>query len=125
MYSLSPQETWTRVNADKPHRELLHGDFEVRPATPWNYALLVDAKNPETSLQFEEKPVGLRAFSPEGAGMVGKVKGRLLKNWRLTNGWAAEVPPELQESTEPVQELTLIPYGCTNIRITEFPRLKS
>jgi hypothetical protein len=25
---------------------------------------------------------------------------------------------------EPVEDITLIPYGCTNIRITEFPKLK-
>jgi hypothetical protein len=25
---------------------------------------------------------------------------------------------------EPDEEVTLVPYGCTNIRITEFPRLK-
>lgn len=125
VYSLSPEETWTRVNADKPYRELPHGDFEVRPATPWNYGLLIDPKNPEASLRFEEKPVGARPFSPEGAGMAARVRGRLLKNWRLAHGWAAEIAPELQESSEPLQELTLIPYGCTNIRITEFPRLKS
>jgi hypothetical protein len=57
--------------------------------------------------------------------MAARVRGRLLKNWRLAHGWAAEIAPELQESSEPLQELTLIPYGCTNIRITEFPRLKS
>jgi len=125
VYSLSPEETWTRVNVDKPYRELPHGDFEVRPATPWNYGLLIDDKNPEASLRFEEKPVGSKPFSPEGAGMAARVRGRLLKNWRLAHGWAAEIAPELQESSEPLQELTLIPYGCTNIRITEFPRLKS
>jgi hypothetical protein len=125
VYSLCPEETWTRVNADKPYRELPHGDFEVRPATPWNYGLLIDTKNPEASLRFEEKPVGSKPFSPEGAGMAARVRGRLLKNWRLAHGWAAEIAPELQESSEPLQELTLIPYGCTNIRITEFPRLKS
>jgi DNA excision repair protein ERCC-2 len=42
LYSLKLEESWTRVNADKPHRELPHGDFEVRPASPWNYALLLD-----------------------------------------------------------------------------------
>ncbi len=125
VYSLSPEENWTRVNADKPHRELPHGDFEVRPATPWNYGLLVDKKNPEASIRFEERTVGAKPFSPEGAGMAGRVRGRLLKNWRLAHGWAAEFAPGAQESSEPLKELTLIPYGCTNIRITEFPQLKS
>jgi uncharacterized protein len=124
VYSLSPGETWTRVNADKPHRELPHGDFEVRPSTPWNYGLLVDEKNLEASMRFEERPVGEKPFSPEGAGMAAKVQGRQLRNWRLAQGWAGEFAPGPQESTEPLQELTLIPYGCTNIRVTEFPRLK-
>ena len=78
----------------------------------------------EASVRFEERPVGEKPFSPEGAGMAAKVKGRQLRNWRLAHGWAAEFAPGLQESAEPLQELTLIPYGCTNIRVTEFPRLR-
>ncbi|MEN6574987.1 MAG: beta-L-arabinofuranosidase domain-containing protein [Phycisphaerales bacterium] len=124
VYSLKLGEEWTRVNADKPHRELPHGDFEVRPTTPWNYGLLMDEAKPETSVTFEEQPVGEKPFSPEGAGVVAKAKGRRLPNWKLEHGWAAEVPPEPQSSKEPIEELTLIPYGCTNIRVTEFPRIK-
>ena len=123
VYSLKLGEKWTRVNADKPHRELPHGDFEVRPTTPWNYGLLVDETRPENSITFIEQPVGEKPFSPEGAGMVAKVKGRKLPSWKLEHGWAGEVPPEPQSSKEPVEDLALIPYGCTNIRVTEFPRL--
>lgn len=125
VYSLSPEESWTRVNADKPHRELPHGDFEVRPTSPWNYGVLFDPDRPSAGLTFEERPVGEKPFSPEGAGTAARVRGRRLPAWKLRHGWADEVPVEPQSSQEPLEELTLIPYGCTNIRVTEFPRLKS
>jgi hypothetical protein len=76
VYALKIAETWTRVNADKPHRELPHGDFEVRPASPWNYGLVVDEAHPDQSVRFEERPVGVQPFSPDGAGMAAKATGR-------------------------------------------------
>ncbi|NWG13625.1 MAG: glycoside hydrolase family 127 protein [Acidobacteria bacterium] len=125
VYSLKIGEKWTQVNRNRLFRELPHGDFEVRPATPWNYGLIVDEGDPAAGLGFEERPVGEKPFSPEGAGVVAKVRGRRLPGWRLVRGWAGEIAPGLQESSEPIEELTLIPYGCTNIRVTEFPRLKA
>jgi hypothetical protein len=132
VYSLKIGESWTQVNAGKPNRELPHGDFEVRPTTPWNYGLVVDEDNVDAGVRFEERPVGDKPFSPEGAGVIAKARGRLLPGWKLARGWAAELSPadvawahpDAPGPMEPLEELTLIPYGCTNIRITEFPRLK-
>lgn len=125
VYALAIGEKWARVNEDKPHRELPHADWEVHPTTDWNYGLLVDEDRPESGLRFEERPVGEHPFSPEGAGMAARATGCKLPGWGLKHGWAAEFPPEPQESNEPDEELTLLPYGCTNIRVTEFPRLKA
>lgn len=131
VYALAIAEEWTRIHADQPHRELPHGDFEVRPATPWNYGLVLDPEHPERSLGFEERAVGARPFSPEGAPVVGRGKGRRILTWKLAHGWAGEVSPADSawahplpaESLGPVEDVRLVPYGCTNLRITEFPRL--
>jgi hypothetical protein len=124
VFSLSPEEEWTRVNADKPHRELPHGDFEVRPASPWNYGLILDPDIPGQDLEFRERPVGDVPFSPGGAGVSASVRARRLPRWGMAHGWAGEITPGVQESDEPEEMITLLPYGCTNIRVTEFPRLK-
>lgn len=124
VYALRIQEEWTRVNADKPHRELPHADWEVRPESPWNYGLLIDEQQPEQSVRFEERPVGEQPFSPDGAAVVATVQGRQLPDWKLQHGWAGEIAPEERHSKEPLEDVTLIPYGCTNLRIGEFPRLR-
>jgi len=124
VYSLSPQEEWTRVHVGEPQRELPHGDFEVRPASAWNYGLVLDPESPETGVTFEERQIGDHPFSPEGAGMQARVSGRKLPDWKLRHGWADEVGSGAYSSNEPLEEVALIPYGCTNIRVTEFPRLE-
>jgi uncharacterized protein len=129
VYSLAIGEQWTRINADKPHRELPHGDFEVRPTTAWNYGLVLDAARLESEVAFEERPVGERPFAPDGAGVVARAKGRRIEGWKLVNGWAGEISradpawarPQSPELLGPLEEVRLLPYGCTNIRVTEFP----
>lgn len=121
VYSLGIREKRTRIHEDLPHRELPHGDFEVRPASAWNYALVMDPAHPEKSLRFEEREVGERPFSPEGAGMLAKTQAKQLPSWKLAHGWAEEVPPIVPKTESPLEDVSLIPYGCTNLRVTEFP----
>ena len=91
--SFTLQTTTVYIHADKPGRELPHGDFEVRPTTPWNYGLALDPARPADGLRFEERPIGERPFSPLGAGMVAFARARRIPSWKLAHGWAAEISP--------------------------------
>jgi uncharacterized protein len=124
VYSLKIGEEWKRIHADKSHRELPHGDWEVHPVTPWNYALDVDENHLAENIRFEEHPVGDMPFSPEGAPVSASVKGIRLEDWSLVHGSAGNMPVSPVDASGETVRLLLIPYGCTNLRLTQFPTVK-
>ena len=124
VYALKIAEQWTPIHTDRPNREPPHGDYEVRPTSPWNYGLDIDESTLADGVTFTEHPVGDCPFSPEGAPVSAKVKGRRLPQWQDRGGDATDMPESPTVSQEPREELTLLPYGCTHLRITEFPTLR-
>ena len=128
VYSLKIGEDWRQVpegaEGHSPHAQPPHADWEVYATTPWNYALDVDESTVAEEASFAERPVGDCPFSPDGAPVVAKAKGKRLPGWQKDKACTGEIPESPVASDEAVEELTLVPYGCTTLKITEFPTLK-
>lgn len=115
-YALKIDAEWKAIRGKKPAQ-----DFEVRPLSKWNYALVLDPANPGKNLSVAEKGVKMPCFSEDRAPVVMTAKARELPSWGL-DGASASPPPQSPVATSsPVKDVTLIPYGSAKLRITEFP----
>lgn len=121
IYSLAIDEDWRVSVRGRPHNEPPHGEWEVHPKSPWNVAV---RRRPANEVGFVAHPVGEAPFSPAGSPVSAELPARLVPGWTLERN-AAQPPPESPideaDACEKEEKVRLIPYGCTNLRITEFP----
>jgi len=121
VYAMPVKERWVQTNTALPYREFPHCDYEVYPMSDWNYGLAIDESDLQ-AISFERRPLDERPFSPECAPIIARVPAKKVA-WAMEDGVCAPVPDVSQMSSE-TEKIDLIPYGCTNLRITEMPSVK-
>jgi Uncharacterized protein conserved in bacteria len=113
-------------------------DWEIDPKSEWNYGLLINKTNIMRGLKVTENPVSKYPFSDKGdmiwsadsgkysawtqdAPVIIRARGMKIPEWSMKNN-SADVPPLSPVKPEGDAEIiTLVPYGCARLRITEFP----
>ncbi len=113
-------------------------DWEIDPKSSWNYGLLISKADPMRGINVTENPVTKYPFSDKGdmvwsadsgkyvkwtqdAPVVIKARGMKIPEWTMKDN-SADVPPLSPVKPEGDAEvITLVPYGCARLRITEFP----
>jgi DUF1680 family protein len=115
-YSLKIGEKWVRSGSEK------WPDWEVFPTTPWNYGLVLNEKNPASSIKIKRRqPVTSQPFAHEAVPITLVAKARRIPQWGMELNCAGPVPSSPVLTAEPIEEVELIPMGAARLRISVFP----
>lgn len=118
VFALEIGEAWTRIPGTPAF-----GDWEVRPTTAWNYALMLAPEQPVVDFRVERASLSTPPFSHQQKAVRIYTHGQRIPEWTLVDNSAGPLPERLLQASTPVEPLTLLPYGCARLRIAEFPYL--
>ncbi len=119
-YSVKIGEQWRRCGGTDEWPE-----WEVLPASAWNYGLVLDRDRPARHLRVAK--VGAVADQPwtaDAAPIEIEAIARRIPGWRIGEDETVEpVPQSPVFSDEPEETITLIPLGCARLRMSVLPTI--
>lgn len=121
IYSLSIEEEWVKHEyiRDGVERKYPYCDYEIYPRSKWNYAFCSD------NFEVCEHEIGDIPFSSSNPPVTIETQGVEI-DWGYEEGYndLASKVPHSTEPLGPCHKITLKPYGCTNLKMTELPKVK-
>ena len=119
-YSLKIEERWEKYGNRNPNWP----EWEVFPASPWNYGLVVDGQNPAKSFEVVRKagPVAEQPWTAASVPVSLRAKARKIAAWEADRfQMVGKLQPSPVKSDAPVETVTLIPMGAARLRICSLP----
>jgi hypothetical protein len=125
-FVLKIEENWEKVINTKDPDVFGNHYYEVTAASPWNYGL-VDVPKEKIKNNYRiirEVNPGSFPWNPQNTPIRIETKAKKIEDWKLYFGSAGPLPYSIQlgqNTSEKEEVVTLIPYGCSSLRISEFP----
>jgi hypothetical protein len=121
LFAMDIPANWTQLK----HYSFNSSDWQALPVGGWAFAVNVSDQNPAQYLRMTQRPIGKYPFSETGSPYVVTVQGKAIDGWGVFKSAAEPPPVSPVTSTHPTQQLTLLPFGATKLRIAELPTLKN
>jgi hypothetical protein len=115
LYSVPIKERWEKLEytRDGVERKYPYCDYEIYPESDWAYGFAGEC------FTYREKPLGEMVFEPNAAP-VEIIAPLAPIDWAEEHGVCAAVPSDTK-ALEAARPVRMVPYGCTNLRMTEMP----